>query len=244
MTDRPCRVTGGMSIVLAACAGFVALALCSTPARAGIIPIGSSLTFGGTNAPDTYSANVTFSSTPVLVDNGAVKIWQNQVPTSGGGEWDVFYMQIVNGGALAGNINADWNIVISYDLSEPVYFDAVVDQWAVNGVPVNPLYNFGGICCATSSNPILPGEAYYNYGFQDALSAGVQSNWEQIYVDPYNFVSAGGIDPNTADDFTFALHFTPQTSTTPEPASLWLLGTGMLALLISQQKKILPALLR
>ena len=30
---------------------------------ASIIPIGSSLTFGGTNAPDTYSATTTFSST-------------------------------------------------------------------------------------------------------------------------------------------------------------------------------------
>lgn len=28
--------------------------------------------FGGTNAPDTYSADATFSSTPVLADNGAV----------------------------------------------------------------------------------------------------------------------------------------------------------------------------
>lgn len=70
-----------------------------------IIPIGSPLMFGGTNAPDTYSASTAFSSTPVLVDNGAVKIWQKQVPTGPTGEWDVFYLQITNGGPLAGNIN-------------------------------------------------------------------------------------------------------------------------------------------
>ena len=58
------------------------LALCAA-AQAGIIQIGSNLTFGGTNAPDTYSATTTFGSTPVLVDNRAVEIWQNQVPTSG-----------------------------------------------------------------------------------------------------------------------------------------------------------------
>jgi hypothetical protein len=69
----------------------------------GIIPIGSALTFGGTNAPDTYSATTTFSSTPVLVDNGAVKIWQEQVPTGSTGEWDVFYMETTNGGPLAPN---------------------------------------------------------------------------------------------------------------------------------------------
>jgi hypothetical protein len=239
MTDRPCRVAGGLSMALLACVSVIAVALFSLPASADIIPLGSSLTFGGTNAPDTYSANTTFSSTPVLVDNGKVEIWQNQVATAGGGEWDVFYMETTNGGPLAGDINAFWNIVISYDLSEPVYFDANVLQWSVNGDPVNPLYNFGGICCASSSNPILPGEAYYNSGFQVALPAGVQSDWEEVYVTPYNFVEDGGINPNTADDFTFALHFTPQMPTTPEPASVWLLGLGLLTVAFFQRKKFL-----
>lgn len=244
MTDRPRRAMGAVSVPLLACASFVALAVLSVPAHAGIIPVGSSMTFGGTNAPDTYTATTTFSSTPVLVDNGAVKIWQTQTPTAGGGEWDVFYMQTTNGGPLAGDISSFWNIVISYDLSEPVYLDAVADQWAVNGVPVDPLYNFGGICCAVSSNPILPGEAYYNSGFQDPLSAGIQSNWEQIYVSPYSFVEDGGINPNTADDFTFALHFTPQTATTPEPASVWLMGLGLLTVAFCQRKKLLAGISR
>lgn len=183
-------------------------------AQPGIIPAGSSLTFGGTNAPDTYSAITTFSSTPVLVDNGAVKIWQQQVPTGTNGEWDIFYMQTTSGGPLAGNIAANWNIVISYELSAPVYFDAVVNQWAVNGTPVSPITNgIGSICCAAASNPILPGEAYYNSGFSSALPAGTQTNWQQVFVNPYTFVSAGGINPNTANEFIFALHFTLQAAT-------------------------------
>lgn len=183
-------------------------------AQPGIIPIGSSLTFGGTNAPDTYTATTTFSPAPVLVDNGAVKIWQQQVPTGANGEWDVFYMQTTSGGPLAGNIAANWSIVISYVLSAPVYFDAVVNQWAVNGTPVSPITNgIGSICCAAASNPILPGEAYYNSGFSSALPAGIQTNWQQVFVNPYNFVSAGGINPNTANEFIFALHFTLQPAT-------------------------------
>jgi uncharacterized protein (TIGR03437 family) len=187
----------------------------SVLAQTSIIPVGSSLTFGGGNAPDTYSAITTFSSTPVLVDNGAVKIWQTQVATGTSGEWDVFYMQTVNGGPLAGNTSGNWNIVMDYDLSQPAIFDAVVNQWLVNGTPVNPLTNgIGSICCATASNPILPGSAYYNAGFSGMLAAGVQSNWQQIFVNPYNFVSSGGVNPATANEFIFALHFTLQSAPT------------------------------
>jgi len=177
----------------------------------GIIPIGSPLTFGGTNAPDTYSANTTFSSTPVIVDNGAVKIWQQQTPTASNSEWDIFYMETTSGGPLAGNINAFWNILMNYTVSAPAVFDAVSMQWGVNGTPVSPITNgIGSICCAALSNPILPGPSYYNSGFSTPIPAGVYMNWQQVFSQPYSLIQNGGINPSTANTFTFALHFTLQ----------------------------------
>lgn len=203
----------------------------ATAAQASIIPIGSSLTFGGTNLPGactdtTCSDMVTFSSTPVLIDGGALSLYETQTATGPNGEWDVWHLSTVSGGPIAGDINAYWAIVMDYTLSAAVNFDAVADQWTVNATPVNPLSDFGSICCAVASNPILPGEAYYNSGFKGPLSAGVQSDWQQIFVSPYSFVSAGGIDPSTANGFNFALHFTLQTPV-PEPASFALLGVGV-----------------
>jgi hypothetical protein len=203
----------------------------ATGAHASIIPIGSALAFGGTNLPGacantTCSDNVLFG-VPATIDGGALLLSEQQVADGPNAEWDVWRISTTTGGPLAGNLNAFWNIVMSYDLSAPVIFDQVVNQWTVNAAPVNPLSNFSGICCASASNPSpIIGEAYYNSGFSVPIAAGVFSNWQQIFVNPYSFVSAGGINPSTANGFNFALHFTLQN---PVPAPV--IGRGLSGLL-------------
>jgi hypothetical protein len=238
MISQKSGVMKRLTVAFGLCGSFAALSMLGPAAQAGIIPIGSSYTFTGTNAPDNFTATTTFGPTPVVVDNGALTIWEDQVATGSTGEWDVFYMTTTSGGPLASDIDADWAITIDYVLSAPAYFDSVASQWTVDGTPVSPLTNgIGSICCATPSNPILPGWAYYATGFQDALPAGTQTNWQEVYVDPYSYVSAGGIDPSTANGYTWALHFTLQSPSVPEPASVWLLGAGLLALGLFRRKK-------
>jgi len=129
-------------------------------------------------------------------------------------------MQTVNGGPLANNLGANWNILIDYTLLVPASFDASVNQWAVNGRPVISISNFGAFCCAVLTNPVLPGQAYMNGGFNGLFPAGVQMNWQQIFVNPYNFANSGGVPTATANEFTFALHFTLRPPAAPTITSV------------------------
>lgn len=207
-------------IRMALAALMAAHTLAAQNAPLGLIPIGSPMKFGGTNAPDTYSDASTFGPTRVLVNGGKVRIWQEQIPTGTNGEWEIFHMETVDGGPLAGNLNANWNILVDYTLRLPVSFDAAVNQWRVSGRPVSSISNFGAFCCAVLSNPVLPGPAYMNSGFNGLLNAGLQTNWQQLFVNPYSFANSGGVPTATANEFSFALHFTLRPPAAPTVTSV------------------------
>lgn len=185
-----------------------------------LIPIGSPIRFGGTNAPDTYSDASTFGPTPVIVNNGKVRIWQEQLATGTNGEWQIFHMETVDGGPIASNPGALWNILVDYTVRVPISFDMAVNQWRVNGRPVSSISNFGSLCCAVLTNPVLPGPAFMNSGFNGLFPAGEQKNWQQIFVTPYSFANSGGIPTATANGFSFALHFTLRPPAAPTVSSV------------------------
>jgi uncharacterized protein (TIGR03437 family) len=153
-----------------------------------------------------------------LVDNGKVRIWQEQVATGTNGEWEIFHMQTVNGGPLAGNLNGNWDIVLDYTLRISVSFDMSVVQWMQDGRPINPISSFLGLS-ATLTNPILPGPAYVNTGV-GTLPAGLMTNWQQVFVNPYSAANSGGIPTATANELAFALHFTLRPPTAPTVTSV------------------------
>ena len=217
----------GVSVLI----GALLLLAFGPPVDASIIPIGSSFTLHPTNAPDNYSATITFGST-VLVDNGAAQLSMSQVSTGTNSEWDIWKLTTVGGGPIAGNVNANWNITMDYVLSQNANFDAVENQWTVNGVGVTPTGNISAISAPNSNLPALGGGGYYNSGFSSLLTAGTQANLQQIFVNPYNIVSQGGINASTANGFNWALHFTA----VPEPSSGIILALATLAALSRRRR--------
>lgn len=181
----------------------------------GLIPAGSPMRWGGTNAPATYSDPSTFGPAPVLVNGGRVRIWQEQKTLGTNSEWQIFHMETTDGSPIAGQVNANWNITLDYTLRVPVSFDMGVNQWKVDGRPVTGISNFGAFCCATLTNPVLPGPAYVNSGFNGLLPAGEQRAWQQVFVNPYSFAGTGGIPTTRANGFSFALRFTLRPPVAP-----------------------------
>jgi PEP-CTERM motif len=205
--------------------------LTSASAHANIIPTGSTLNLYLTNfagcADAECTSNLTFGSTNTI-NNGEVTQTTSEVSTGPTGAWDIFSFTTTDGSPIAGDINGNWQIEMDYTLSAAVNFDQVVNQWLVAGSPVTPTGSIGGICCAVSTNPILPGGGFYGSGFTSPLPAGLSTSWDQIYVDPYSFVTSGGI-PTDADEFQFALHFTLQ-SPVPEPSTWAMMALGFAGL--------------
>jgi hypothetical protein len=219
-----------LAIFLVFAAAFVGFS--TVRARASIM--NPSLSFTLTNFP----GGVTSISSTIgagLTTVGTVQVFSVQTPTAGGGEWDDFFFSTSDGGPLAANSAALWQIVANFTLSQAANFDGIENQWTTGGA--NPPNGLGGTPVPLASltpsgfdnfagsGPL--GVGYVNgYGatgnplittFSSLFAAG--SNDFPTFVSPYSFANTGGGIPTDADGFNIALHFDP-VAQTPEPSAI------------------------
>ena len=200
---------GNKSFILMLAAGSI---LTWGTANAAIIADGSALNMYLQNFPgctDSTCTNATTFGTTATLNGGSVTLTTEEISTGPNGAWDLFDLKSTDGSPIGADVNGNWSVTMDYTLSAAVNFDAVVNQWVLAGDPLTPTSNFGGICCASDTNPVWPGGAYYNSGFSGPIPAGTVAGWQQIFIDPYSFLAAGGVSTD-ADEFRFALHFTLQ----------------------------------
>jgi hypothetical protein len=210
--------------ITAALTNFTALTAHAT----GLIPVGSTVTFSLTDFPGASSTiSTTFGGGATV--SGNLEIFDFAVGTPGGGEWDYFQLTTTDGSLIGATASGYWSIHMNYVLSQPVYFDGVERQWldGTTPTPANPSTNWG------VGNPVFGpiGNGYGNgYGttgspFSALIAGGPETNWLEVYVTPYSYAASNGVDP-AATGYYFAYHFDP----VPVPASLFLLGPGLLGL--------------
>jgi hypothetical protein len=218
---------GSIVALMSVCLASVAT---QQAARGQLISLGSSYNVSGTNFVTSYGPQaVTLDQTPKLVDGGLVRLTETITPTpADGGEWLLLKFQTVSGGPLAANQNSTFDFAINHLLmNQPALEDQIFFYWNVNGAAVNPLFPFGGIN-RVAPNPI-DASLGPTYDFLVSPPFGPASQFDYTslaFVSPYSFVSAGGINPNTANGFTYGAHFTP----VPEPGSMALVGLGGMGL--------------
>jgi hypothetical protein len=207
---------------------LVLSALASGRAHADFVHIGSKFSVDNTNFIDSFSQSVTFDGTGqnTAIDGGKLLINEQVFATGPGGAWVEFNFTTVNGGPLAGNLNANWQAEIEdVHFTTPLVVDDHFCYFTANGVPFSNLVGNGTFNVGT--NPITGTGEVLEFGATPTPPKTTEGFF--VFADPYTFIQTHNINPETANGFSMAFHV-DLPNPVPEPSTLALLSAGVLAL--------------
>ncbi len=202
----------------------VVLAATAIEARAGW-QIGSSYRVDLINFPVNGGADVTLDLTTKQINTNltVTEAIFDEAPDS---QWIEFDFETIDGGPLASSFSSLWQFDITgIDTDEPAFGSGFYYYWSVDDVAVSPIFNFGGFggIAPIPTNPSA-GPAYTAIGFPPF---GPLSEFSVFgFSSPYSFISAGGIDPATANGFHVGVRISGVTLV-PEPATLASAAIGL-----------------
>ncbi len=216
-------------------AGFLALFIITytSGAKAGLVNVGSQYTFNGTNFIDNNSANVTLDQSTKTIDGGRLSISEDVLTTGPNSEWVEFNLSSTSGGPLAGNVNGGWRGEIdNISFNVPVALDAFFVYWDQNGQPFANIDPFFSNTTVTTNPMTGTGEVYLGLVSGDSLALT-----KSLFTDlqPYSQLSGVNIDPNAANSWHIAGHYSAPS--VPEPSTLALLALGAPALVAGARRR-------